>query len=450
MNPGLLCRLGRVFLRCGIGRRKFGHAFFAALLLVAGVVPSHGQAAFPNPAQVAKDYPDEVQQYVILNLLWNVSKAANPGATAERGAYYGASEGIRQRHMVAGPESSRAFDDKMRQLSADRDFKRQVLEKYHLANLRPAQAPVQNALTQGRTNTDVSDAMIKGAFGRTLPVMLVTLVLMVLVSEVLVRKESRMNVPAPASANKPAGLPVMPEELRVVKLHLLEYSVDMVSAIALEKEVTMHTSAYTSTTGGQVYTVGNEVHSTPGQTTTSISTTQTDLIWVRTADGRETSWTFSGGEFKVRPGHLISAIIQAGGPGSGDFLMSFNHNTGQLKEFKGIPYGLRNRKAFWLSTLIGSIGCAISMGIILSIQPNTQADAVDHMLQPVVHWIMGLIPAVILSFIVVGRAQGKIGKKRHAVYREKYVPEFRQFLEQCTPVLQKFFGVASTASGTKA
>jgi hypothetical protein len=325
------------------------------------------------------------------------------------------------------------------------------LEKYHLANLPPATQPqVQNTATPQRTNTDVTDAMIKGAFMRAFPVMIITVVLMALLSGVLVRAASRSYSAVPPSAAAPAGMPALPEDLRVVKLPLMEYSVEAISAIALEKEITMDTHAYTSTTAGQVYSVGNQIHSTPGQTTTSISTTQKDLIWVRTTDGRETSWTFTGGDFKVRPGHVISAITLAGGSGKQEFVLSYNHNTGQLIEFKGVPYGTRGSKAWWVSTFIGSIGFGIAVAMILSIQPEPVRDPVDLLIRPLADWVMGGIAAGILSFFVVGRATAKINGKRQAAYRQKYPAGFRQFLQQSTPALQKFFGVVPAAPVTRA
>ena len=48
----------------------------------------------------------------------------------------------------------------------------------------------------------------------------------------------------------------------------LSYEVNVWSALAFDKETTMHTQVHTSTTGGQVYTVGNQVYSTPAQSTT--------------------------------------------------------------------------------------------------------------------------------------------------------------------------------------
>ena len=54
--------------------------------------------AFPEPNQVASDYPVETQRYVVLNFLWDYlhEKAPDsPSAKSKRSAYYNSSTAIR-------------------------------------------------------------------------------------------------------------------------------------------------------------------------------------------------------------------------------------------------------------------------------------------------------------------------------------------------------------------
>jgi hypothetical protein len=389
---------------------------------------------FPDPNRVAVDFPDEVERYVVLNLLWDASREKAPGDTAKRGAYYRTADAIRMKYSIPGGAAYDKFSERNFQLNADANFRRTVLEKYHLTNL-----PVARAAPAMR-NTDVTDAMIKGAFLKASPFIIGSLLVMVWLMGFYVRKASTHSAVNPAAVNAPSGLPALPESLRVVSLPRLQYSVDVVSARAVEKETTMHTHVHTSTSGGEVYTVGNQVQSTPIQSSTSVTTTQQDLVWVRTADNRETSWVFKGGTFKVRPGHILSVITHPGSEGSAEFLMAYNHNTGQFEELRGIPYGIRGGIMAWLiATLVGSVGFAIAFGIILSIQPDSNADPARRMLGPIVNWIMGVIASAIAAFFISMTTGRKLFRQRNASYQSQYVPRFRQFLEQCTPALQKHF-----------
>src|SRR5262245_4298181 len=62
-------------------------------LLSGRVVRAQGVASrFPSADQVAKDFPDEPERYVALNLLWDVSHEKAPDAREMRSAYYRAAE----------------------------------------------------------------------------------------------------------------------------------------------------------------------------------------------------------------------------------------------------------------------------------------------------------------------------------------------------------------------
>lgn len=390
---------------------------------------------FPDVNRVAADYQDDAERYVVLLQLWNVLHTKAPAATAKRSTYYRAAEGIRQKYFVRNDAAATSFQERIRSLPLDRDFERSVLEKYKLSNV------TAEPTRQVPANADVTDAMIKGALVKSSPFWLGGLLAMVMLVRIRVRSASTLSTVGPPPASVAGGLPMLPESLRVISVPLLQYCVRTDSVIAFDKETTLHTSALTTTTGGEVYTVGNQVHSTPVQSTTAVGTTQKDLIWVRTAERHETSWTFTGGTFKVRPGHIISAISPEGGSGRPDFMMVYNHNTGQLETFS-YPHGARGGGAWLLATLVGSVGFAITVAMLVNLQPNPEASAASRIIAPVAYWVMGVIPAAIIALALDSRVRLKLYRQRNADFAARYLPQFRQFLEQSTPALQKHFNAA--------
>jgi len=227
----------------------------------------------------------------------------------------------------------------------------------------------------------------------------------------------------------------MPESLRVVALPGVEYTVDTASGIVIEKETTVATSFHTTTTQGQAYQVGNEIHFTPGQTQTTSSTSRTDLIWVRTTEGREESWTFEGGSFKARTGHIITLITRPLPNGNPERMYAYNHATGQLERLQGVSNAnsTSGRAAWWTSWAIGSVGFGIGFGVLLSIGP----DPITFPIGWVAAWVEGAVASVIAAFVVVGFVDRGVMRRRYARYDGHYVPGFRRYLEECTPALQK-------------
>jgi hypothetical protein len=270
-------------------------AIFAAFVLALQQAPAQDSAVsglFPDRDRIARDYPDEAERYVVFNLLWDVLHEKAPSTTQKRGTYYDAGEAIR---MGQGTASSESFENRTRNLARDKEFKRSVLEKYGL-NSVPAERPTAAPL---RNNT-VTDAMIKRACLAASPFVLGSLLAMMWLVRRLVRKASTRSAVSPPLMRPLDALPTLPESLRVVSVPLLQYSVDVVSALALEKETKIETHYTTSTSGGEVYTIGNQVYSTPVRTSTSVSTTQQDLVWVHTSANQETSWMFSHAHLRER------------------------------------------------------------------------------------------------------------------------------------------------------
>ena len=399
--------------------------------ILALAVPSHGEpfaAQFPSVSQVTADYPDEAQRYVALNTLWDWMHAkapSDPTAQQLRKSYYDASTAIRQQYLVAGAGPGQEFDDHVHQTDT-RDFERSVLDHYHVLNIAASSMPSQGA------SGDVTDAMIKGAFLAASPFILGGLVVMYVLTYLMSRNSSRGRLriapPSPTS-----DLPALPENLRIVKVPGLAYSVEALSGLVLDKETTVRTTTTTTFVPSQVQ---------PGshQTYSDTSSIKTDMIWVRLADGREDSWAFTGSNFQVRPSHVISALAWQPANGSRPFLFAYNHMTGQGVEVTPPPHGTSGCLGWILSFLVGTVAFAIAIGIIMSIDHGDTT--LDPVLLPVTYVIMGAVGSLVASTLIVFFVSGRIVKKRNAVFTRSYLPGFRQFFEASTPAVKRHFGVA--------
>jgi hypothetical protein len=406
-------------------------------------------ARYPEPAKVAADYADDAERYAALKVLYDDLGAKTtgghvPGAYAKSSAYFAAFQSVTAKYMNLkkdAPESV-AYSDHVSRLFKDAAFRRAVIEKYGLADLpdaRPATQPgvaAQPAPGSG----DVTDSMIQAACLRALPFVLASLAAATLACRALLPNSvgypSGRSEPMPP----PPGVPAMPESLRVVSLPGVEYCVETSCGIVIEKETTIATTVHTTTTGGQAYAVGNEVHFTPSQTQTTASSVRTDLIWVRTPEGREESWSFTGGTFKARTGQIITLITRTLPDGSSERLFVYNHATGQLEWCDGIGHAnaVSHTAAWWSAFAISSVGMAIAVEILLSIGP----DPIQGLIGWVAAWIVGAIPAVIAAFVVEGVVHRGVARRRNAPFVDRYVPGFREYLEQITPALQKRLGGA--------
>jgi hypothetical protein len=440
-------------------------AAFVVAFVVAGAATAVAQdggvvARYPEPAAVASDYKDDAERYAALKILYDDLGAKTtggrvPGAYAKSSAYFAAFSAVTAKYMDMKQDAPEhvAYSDHTNRLLHDAAFRRTVLEKYRVADI-PAPPPAQQpgaanpAWSAGQPGAaqaypgsgDVTDDMIKAACVRALPFVLAGLAAMWVVSRLLLRNSIGSPSGRADPLPPPAGVPPMPEDLRVVTLPGgVEYAVDTSSGVVIEKETTVATTYHTTTTQGQAYQVGNEIHFTPGQTQTTASTSRTDLIWVRTTEGREESWTFEGGGFKARRGQIISLITRPLPDGTPERMYVYNHATDQFETLAG---GSANRTsgraAWWTSWAIGSVGFGIGFGVLLSIGP----DPITFPIGWVAAWVEGAVASVIAAFVVVGFADRAVMRPRVARYESHYVPGFRRYLEQCTPALQKCLGAA--------
>jgi len=237
------------------------------------------------------------------------------------------------------------------------------------------------------------------------------------------------------------GLPAMPEPVRVVTLPGLEYTVGVRSGLVLDKESRTDTHVTTTMRQGQVYEMAGQLHTTPGQVMTTSTTTLTEVVWLLTPLKEERSWTFTGGEFRTRPGHLISTIVRLMPNDMMEFVAAYNHTTKQFKYFgSGKAHMPKNGRWAWLlSLLVGGVGFGIAFWIVLSISPPEHRD--PAWIYPAsLFIIMGAVAGGVLALFVVLFGKKRIFNKRERTFTQEYLPRFQEFLAQRSGPLEKHFG----------
>jgi hypothetical protein len=234
------------------------------------------------------------------------------------------------------------------------------------------------------------------------------------------------------------GLPPLPEALRVVSVPGVRYAVYALSGKVIDQQTTMSSESHSTTTGGQVYTVGDQVHSTPIQTTTSVISTREDVIWVRTPDNRERPWTLINSRFQTRTGQIISILVRPLPSGDGDILLAYNHATGTLDRCPALKKAHDTSGVElpqWAANLAGGLWAAISLRMFLPMYAGREL-----YIGFVVAWLFATLIAVTISFfITTPLTKAFIVKKRDAAFGLAYMPGFRRFFEEGTAALEKRF-----------
>ena len=170
-----------------------------------------------------------------------------------------------------------------------------------------------------------------------------------------------------------------------------------------------------------------------------MTTSREDLIWVRTADARETSWTLFGGAFKTRQGHILSSILRPLRDGTREFLLAYNHTTGQLADFNGLQtvhatYGFR---AWILAAFFGSLPGAFGLGMMFHTLGGMPAAPL--IIQLVTLWIMAGFASALVAVAVVFYMRKRINSRRNQAFVRQYLSQYREFFAQATPALIRHF-----------
>ncbi len=273
-----------------------------------------------------------------------------------------------------------------------------------------------------------------------LPVWILALVAMATLPILLaLREKAGPGAPTPADGGGTTGQ--LPEALRYVELMGKGYPVILESGLVVSEKTHIETQQTTTVSAGGAYMVGQQAYASPTTVTTSTSSTRKDTLFVRTVEGREKVWRLSGASFESRPGQILSSITRKG---RGDFLLLYNHATGQIEGFGAI--GAANRTGKWLpwamSTLVGTLGYIWGLSILRQnfLRSNPEfASSMPMAPWNAQTWIMGFCAAAIISWILVGLVGLIFGMLRNLHFKSHYKPQFLRFLEESTPALGKVF-----------
>jgi hypothetical protein len=281
-------------------------------------------------------------------------------------------------------------------------------------------------------------------FASAMPLAAVSWIAMYALPWLLLRRSGTKSLLA-VSQNPPvAGLPSLPESLHVIHLPGVRYAVKTFSGLVLDKQTIFTTTSVTTTTPGPVNVVGNVATVTPGQTTTHRTTHRTDVLRVRTPELREASWTFTGQNgVNIFAGQMISAVARPMRDDFSEFLVAYNHNTGEIVPAEGLDNANRARGllAFLAqpaATVVGTVGFLIVLGYFITTPPYVFEFGLD--MGGFILLLFAAFCSLTVAFFLTHWLEYKVMRRRNALFLAEYGPRFRQFFEQGTSVLQKRLG----------
>jgi len=430
-------------------------ASLAGFALV-GVGPARAQtnsgitARFPEPHQVVAAYPDEVERFValrIVNITLNrTTTGRTPGAYDKGTAYVRALQQISVKYDIEQPNSKAAkeFSEGVRKLGADQRFRQSVLERFRLTDLATEPRPVEPSPfpTASKPPEDVEATQANRVLFPCGPIWLATLVLMGFVPRIIWNITGQLGNSKTPSGGIRLDSGQLPDSLREFRLLGFDYRAGVQSGKVIEEKTWSETYVNSVTTPATFQVVGDQVYQSGGGTTTSSSTVTKDRIWVRTPNGGEAAWTFSGGKFVARQGQVLSGITQPSGDGS-HFLIVFNHTTGQSETYRPISTGQKKihiMLAWIITTLLGAAGFVF--GTALLFMPGASVTSLFSpagMLTFMVILVRGgfvcLIGAAITARLIIGYVRGKIEGERGFRFNKEFKPLYMRFLQESTPVI---------------
>jgi hypothetical protein len=149
---------------------------------------------------------------------------------------------------------------------------------------------------------------------------------------------------------------------------------------------------------------------------------------------------------RIFVGQLITCIARPVKADYSEFVLVYNHNTGELVRVEeGLdsahrPGGFIGWLAQPLSTLIGSVGFAILDAYFLTsgIGNLINVGGIDFFIGL---WVVGGFCALTVAFFTMHLLKYKITQRRNGRLLSQYGPQFRQYFDQITPGLKPLLGV---------
>jgi hypothetical protein len=216
----------------------------------------------------------------------------------------------------------------------------------------------------------------------------------------------------------------------VVRVPGKQYRCTATFGLVIEKEIGVEHHVTVTTTS---YGDPNAWAGRRSTTTIADEAYQRDVVWYRTLDGREATWTFRYGTFKVRPGHVVSAI-----GAQGEILMVMNHSTGQLLSYDPAIDSVNSlscrRRGWAVASGIGSLG--VFGAFFLTVGARV------HGAGWVSTTLLSVLPSMVLSALFTAFIGWRYGRRMRARFRRDTLPALMVFLEQSSPDALQRFGAA--------
>lgn len=296
-------------------------------------------ARFPSVERVLAESKDDAERAAAFDTLAKAAQRVGPAGQALFGTYYNALNDIEFRLRNGDGPTYVAYSERLQELIGSENFRASVLARHGLGSPVSAQA-------------DESDE-IQRALEASAPYWIRALLVVLLASPLLVFLLDRRRLTAGAGARDS-----LPEELGTVHVLGRSYDVEACSGTVMEKESHTEQSVHVQTSGGGATVIGDQVVSTPTQVHVQTEITRKDCLWVRDASGRESAWNFQNAALQVRAGHVVSALVRSTPEGKAEFLLAYNHTTGQLDHFDGLSRAHQPRRlAAWIATSV--LGAAL-------------------------------------------------------------------------------------------
>jgi hypothetical protein len=397
--------------------RSLWHFLWLAGFLALGAgAQSLDPARFPSVERVLAESGDEAEQGATLKVLSDAAQQAGPAGQTLFGVYYNALNDIDFRLRNGDGAAYVEFSERLRERLASDKFRASVRARYGLDGAAPG-APATNS------DAEELDRALRASSGHWIAALLAVLV----ASPLFVLLLDRRHLPAPAGGNGELS-DGLPGELRRVCVLGRSYEVQACSGTVVEKESHIEQSLHVHTTGGGASVVGDQVSTTPQQVHAHTVITRRDCLWVRDAAGREQPWNFTNARLQARAGHRLSALTRPAGDGQSEFLLAYNHMTGQLSSFEGLARAHQPRRLLaWLATAV--LGAALILLVMREVvDPSGTILDFPALFQPS-NWPVPLAVGGVIAGTSVTLSATWVRRLRTRAFLAHQAPAFRRHWE---------------------
>ena len=390
-------------------RQMWVFLWVAGLLTLGVRAQTLDPARFPSVERVLAEPGDEAEHYATLKVLSETAQQAGPAGQTLFGVYYNALNDIDFRLRNGDPAIYGAFSERVRERLGADDFRASVRARFGPGGAAPAAASESDEVAR--------------ALRASAPQWIAALLVLLGASPLLVLLLDRRRLQAPAG-----GRDSLPDELRTVRVLGRSYEVEACSGTVVEKESHIEKRVHMHTTGGGATVIGDQVSVTPTQVHAHTQITRKDCLWVRDATGRESAWNFTNAALQARAGHKLSAVARPTSDGNAEFLLAYNHATGQLETFDGLARAHQPRRLVaWLATTV--VGAAMILLALRAFVDSSGAILKLPALFQVSNWKAPLLLSSAVAAISVPLSAAVVRGLRSRAFLARQAPAFRKHFQ---------------------